>query len=101
MLSQQLACLQVRNNKSNKFKIKKIIFYKACRQQSCPRTFKEISAVSNNGTTIKDIGRCYKIIRKTLDPIALKVESYLVSIKQLMYYLKEIEMVNRVEYFIF
>jgi transcription initiation factor TFIIB len=38
----------------------------ACRQQSCPRTFKEISAVSNNGTTIKDIGRCYKIIRKTL-----------------------------------
>ena len=67
MLSQQLACLQVRNfNKSNKFKIKKIIFYIACRQQSCPRTFKEISAVSNNGTTIKDIGRCYKIIRKTL-----------------------------------
>ena len=42
-----------------------------------------------------------EIIRKTLDPIALKVESYLVSIKQLMYYLKEIEMVNRVEYFIF
>jgi len=38
----------------------------ACRQQSVPRTFKEISAVSNDNTTIKDIGRCYKIIRKTL-----------------------------------
>lgn len=38
----------------------------ACRQQSVPRTFKEISAVANTTTTIKDIGRCYKIIRKTL-----------------------------------
>lgn len=38
----------------------------ACRQQQVPRTFKEISAVSNDNTTIKDIGRCYKIIRKTL-----------------------------------
>ena len=38
----------------------------ACRQQSVPRTFKEISAVANTTTTIKDIGRCYKIIRKEL-----------------------------------
>jgi transcription initiation factor TFIIB len=38
----------------------------ACRQQSVPRTFKEISAVASNTTTIKDIGRCYKIIRKAL-----------------------------------
>ncbi|CAF0776442.1 unnamed protein product [Brachionus calyciflorus] len=38
----------------------------ACRQQSVPRTFKEISAVANTTTTIKDIGRCYKIIRKAL-----------------------------------
>ena len=38
----------------------------ACRQQSVPRTFKEISAVSNDQTSIKDIGRCYKVIRKTL-----------------------------------
>jgi len=38
----------------------------ACRQQQVPRTFKEISAVSNDNTTIKDIGRCYKIIRKSL-----------------------------------
>ena len=37
----------------------------ACRQQSVPRTFKEISAVTSN-CTIKEIGRCYKIIRKTL-----------------------------------
>lgn len=40
--------------------------YIACRQQQVPRTFKEISAVANSTTTIKDIGRCYKIIRKTL-----------------------------------
>ena len=38
----------------------------ACRQQSVPRTFKEISGVTNSTTTIKDIGRCYKIIRKAL-----------------------------------
>jgi transcription initiation factor TFIIIB Brf1 subunit/transcription initiation factor TFIIB len=36
----------------------------ACRQQSAPRTFKEICAVSN--TSQKDIGRCFKIIRKNL-----------------------------------
>lgn len=36
----------------------------ACRQQSVPRTFKEISAVTSSST--KDIGRCYKIIRKSL-----------------------------------
>jgi hypothetical protein len=38
----------------------------ACRQQSVPRTFKEISGVAHSTTTIKDIGRCYKIIRKAL-----------------------------------
>jgi len=38
----------------------------ACRQQSVPRTFREISAVTNGDVSIKDIGRCYKIIRKAL-----------------------------------
>ena len=69
MLLQQHVCLQVYKNidllkiKIQSIKIKNI---SACRQQSVPRTFKEISAVSNDNTTIKDIGRCYKIIRKTL-----------------------------------
>jgi len=39
----------------------------ACRDQNCPRTFKEISGVSQNGNvSVKDIGRCYKIIRNAL-----------------------------------
>ena len=42
------------------------VFIEACRQQTVPRTFKEISAVTNGEVSIKDIGRCYKIIRKTL-----------------------------------
>lgn len=50
----------------------------ACRQQSVPRTFKEISAVSNDNVTIKDIGRCYKIIRKTL--VSLNTSSSGISV---------------------
>lgn len=40
--------------------------FMACRQQSVPRTFKEISAVTGGATGTKDIGRCFKIIRKAL-----------------------------------
>ncbi|KAH9402446.1 Transcription initiation factor IIB [Tyrophagus putrescentiae] len=35
----------------------------ACRQHQVPRTFKEIGAVCAGQATVKDIGRCFKLIR--------------------------------------
>ncbi|KAK9837177.1 hypothetical protein WJX81_008700 [Elliptochloris bilobata] len=42
------------------------VVYIACRQESNPRTFKEICAVVSNASK-KDIGRCYKFITKELE----------------------------------
>lgn len=44
--------------------------YMACRQEMCPRTFKEMAAISN--TSKKAIGRCYKLAVRSV-PLTMEM----------------------------
>lgn len=46
--------------------------YIACRQENCPRTFKEVCAISS--VSKKEIGRCFKLIIRCL-PLVLRMTS--------------------------